>query len=288
MSRVRLGVVGAGRMGRPMVGRLVEAGHEVRVLGRSPEARAALAKDGAQVVADVADVGDGADAVLVCVYSDEQVREVCLDSALLDVMPSGSVVVSHTTGSPHTVEAIADRAASRGIDVIDSPFSGGPHDVAAGQVTLFVGGAENSVARIRPMLGSYGDPVLHVGPLGAGQRVKLINNALFAAQIGLLSDAVRLGLQLGVAERVLLKALPHGSAASRAVTFAAAKDSVARMIEAVGAFVGKDVEVVRKVAAELGGDLGALEQAIDLMAGAARVCGSISEHEEKGHSDGTG
>jgi 3-hydroxyisobutyrate dehydrogenase-like beta-hydroxyacid dehydrogenase len=80
-----------------------------------------------------------------------------------------------------------------------------------------VGGAEADVERVRPVLGAYGDPVLYVGPLGAGQGVKLVNNALFAANIGLLADAVRLGERLGVDEAVLLTALPHGSAASRAL-----------------------------------------------------------------------
>jgi 3-hydroxyisobutyrate dehydrogenase-like beta-hydroxyacid dehydrogenase len=260
---MRLGFVGTGRMGRPMLRRLIEAGYDVRALGRSAEKRMLLADDGARIVTDVADVGAGADAVLVCVYTDEQVQEVCLSSELLAGMPGGSIVVVHTTGSPHTAEAIAARAALHGIAVIDAPVSGGPHDVAAGRLTLFVGGADDTVERIRPVLGSYGDPVLHVGPVGAGQRVKLVNNALFAAQIGLLADSVRLGTQLGVDEPVLLDALSHGSAASRALAGAVAPRSVAMFTEAVGDFLSKDVDVVRKVAARLGADLGALGEVIN-------------------------
>lgn len=259
---MRLGFIGTGRMGRPMVTRLLSAGHDVQALGRSEAKRAALTADGARAVVEIAAVADGADAVLVCVYNDEQVRQVCLGSELLAVLPGGSAVVVHTTGSPRTVEEIAARGASRGIDVIDSPVSGGPHDIAAGRITLFVGGADSAVARMRPVLGSYGDPVLHAGPLGAGQRVKLINNALFAAHIGLLTDAVRLAEQLGVGEEVLLDALPHGSAASRALTGVAARHSVAAFTEAVADFLGKDVAVARKIAAELGGDLGAIDTAI--------------------------
>jgi 3-hydroxyisobutyrate dehydrogenase-like beta-hydroxyacid dehydrogenase len=259
---MRLGFIGTGRMGRPMVARLSSAGHDVQALGRSEVKRAALADEGARAVGDVAAVADGAEAVVVCVFDDEQVREVCLDSELLAVLPPGSAVVVHTTGSPRTVEEIAARGASRGIDVIDSPVSGGPHDIAAGRITLFVGGADHAVARIRPVLGTYGEPVLHVGPLGTGQRVKLINNALFAANIGLLREAARLADQLGVAEEVLLDALPHGSAASRALTGVASRRSVAAFTEAVADFLGKDVAVARKVAAELGGDLGVLDAAI--------------------------
>ena len=264
---MRLGFIGAGRMGHPMVRRLVGAGHEVRVLVRSPDKRAALAGDGAQVVTGAADAGRGADAVLVCVYTDEQVYQVCLGSELLDAMPAGSVLVVHTTGSPRTAEAIAARAAAHAIAVIDSPVSGGPHDIAAGRVTLLVGGADDAVAKIRPVLRSYGDPILHVGPVGAGQRVKLVNNALFAAQIGLLADAVRLGAQLGLDEAVLLGALPHGSAASRALAGAVGRGSVAAFTEAVRDFLAKDIDVARKIAADLGGDLGALDDAISVVVG---------------------
>jgi 3-hydroxyisobutyrate dehydrogenase-like beta-hydroxyacid dehydrogenase len=288
---MRIGFIGAGRMGRPMVRRLIDAGCDVRVLGRSTETRRVLEAEGVPVVTDVSDLAHGADAVLVCVYNDEQVRQVCLDGDLLHRMSSGSTLVVHTTGSPRTVEAIAARAASRGVDVVDSPVSGGPHDVAVGRVTLFVGGADDTVARMRPVLCTYGDPVLHVGPLGAGQLVKLINNALFASQIGLLSEAIRLGSQLGVAEQVLLNALPHGSAASRAVTFAVTRGSVATVAKALGDFVGKDVDVVRKVASELGADLGALNSGLDAMADAIalanRSLNGRSKTQEGRTTDGT-
>lgn len=256
---MRIGFVGTGRIGRPMVGRLLAAGHEVRALGRSPEKRAALAADGAHPVDSVDAVAAEADAVLVCVYSDEQVRDVCLDIDL----PADAVLVVHTTGSPRTLEEIA----ARGVEVIDAPVSGGPHDVAAGRITLLVGGAGDTVARMRPVFAAYGDPILHLGPLGAGQRVKLVNNALFAAHIGLLAEAVRLAGQLGVAEEALLGALPHGSAASRALAGVAARGSVAAFTAAVAEFLVKDVAVARKVAAELGGDLGAIDTAINSLPG---------------------
>jgi 2-hydroxy-3-oxopropionate reductase len=260
---VKVGFIGAGRMGRPMVARLVEAGHDVRVLCRSAEKRAAIAQLGAKPDADTAEVSAQADAVVVCVFTDEQVQQVCLDGNLLTTMASGSAVVVHTTGSPRTVEAIAAHAASHGVDVVDAPVSGGPHSAAAGALTLFVGGADNAVARLRPVLSCYGDPVLHVGPLGAGQKVKLINNALFAAQIGLLSGAVELGARLGIPESTLLAALPRGSAASRVLGIVAAGGSVTSFIETAIEFVAKDVAVARSIAAELGGDLGVLDGVID-------------------------
>lgn len=255
----RVGFVGTGRMGAPMVRRLVDAGHEVRALGRTPEKRQAVRNLGASAVLEPAAVADGAGAVIVCVFTDEQVRQVCLESDLVAAMPPGAVLVIHTTGSPHTAQAITDL----GVDVVDAPVSGGPHDVAAGRVTLFVGGEDDPVTRVRPLLSTYGDPVLHVGRTGAGQLVKLINNALFAAQIGLVSEGVRLGGLLGISEPALLEALTHGSADSRALGNIARAGSAAAFIDTVGDFIGKDVAVVRETIAELGGDLGALADVVD-------------------------
>ena len=257
---MRVGFVGAGRMGAPMVRRLAEAGHEVRALGRTEDKRRAIAELGATPVAGIAAVTDGAEAVVICLFTDEQVRAVA-DTALLAAIPSGAVLIVHTTGSPRTVEHLRDLAPH--IGVVDAPVSGGPHDIAAGQVTLFVGGPDDAVQRAQPVLSAYGSPVLHVGPLGAGQKVKLINNTLFAAQIGLLAEAAQLAGSLGVDEAALLAALPHGSGASRALDNVARAGSTAAFVSAVGEFIGKDVAVIRQTVAELGTDLGALDAVVD-------------------------
>jgi 3-hydroxyisobutyrate dehydrogenase-like beta-hydroxyacid dehydrogenase len=260
---MRVGVIGAGRMGAPMVSRLVAAGHRVTALGRTPEKCDVVTELGATAASDQATVVDGADVVIVCVFTDEQVREICVEADLTAAMRPESVLVVHTTGSPHTAEQVASLGASRHVDVIDAPVSGGPHDIAAAQLTVFAGGADQAVAHARPALESYADPVLHVGPLGAGQRVKLINNTLFAAQIGLVAEGVRLGSRLGIDEPTLLKALVNGSAGSRALSGIAATGSADAFITRVGEFIGKDVAVVRSTAADLDTDLGLLDTVVD-------------------------
>ncbi|MDZ4269086.1 MAG: NAD(P)-dependent oxidoreductase [Mycobacterium sp.] len=258
---MKIGFVGAGRMGAPMVRRLVDAGHEVRVLGRTDEKRAAVADLGAQPVATTEEVCGDADAVVICVFTDDQVKQLCLDSDLVERMRPGAVLVLHTTGSPRTAQSIAARFDH--VDVVDAPVSGGPHDIAAGSVTLFVGGSDDAVARVRPVLEAYGDPILHAGPTGAGQLVKLVNNTLFAAQIGLVAEGVRLGSRLGVEEGPLLTALTHGSAQSRVLSMIASAGSADAFISAVGEFISKDVAVVRNTVGELGGDLGDLEPLVN-------------------------
>ncbi|WP_322857129.1 NAD(P)-dependent oxidoreductase [Mycobacterium shigaense] len=262
---MRVGFIGAGRMGRPMVARLVAGGHDVTALGRTVGQRRDLERLGVHAVGELADAVARADVVTLCVFTDEQVREICLESALLTVMPAGSTLVVHTTTTPTTIEAISARAGR--VAVIDAPVSGGPHDVARGTLTLFVGGSGDAVGRLLPLLSCYADPILQVGPSGAGQKVKLVNNALFAGQLGLLAESVRLGEQLGVPQETVLAALAHGSATSRALDIVAARGSVASFIEVAGEFVGKDVAVVREITEKLGGDLGVLGDVIEVVGG---------------------
>ena len=92
--------------------------------------------------------------------------------------------------------------------MLDAAVSGGPHNIAAGDLTLFVGGPAEAVDAVSPLLGVYADPIIHAGAPGAGQCVKLVNNALFTAQIGAVRAAVELGAALGVQEQALLSALP--------------------------------------------------------------------------------
>ncbi len=257
----RVGFVGTGRIGAPMVRRLVASGHTVRALGRNAEKRSAVSELGAQPVAGLREIADGADVVAVCVFTDDQVREVCLDGGLLDAMSPGAVLIVHTTGSPRTAEALAAHAPR--VQVIDAPVSGGPDDIAAGHITLFVGGGESALERARPVLASYADPILHVGGLGTGQWVKLINNTLFAAQLGMLREAVSFGGRVGVDEPELLGAISHGSAASRVADIVGARGSVQAFIDSVGEFINKDVAVVRAIAAENGNGLGLLEGLLD-------------------------
>jgi 3-hydroxyisobutyrate dehydrogenase-like beta-hydroxyacid dehydrogenase len=225
-----------------------------------------VATAGATPVDDVAAVAEGAQVVLLCPYSDVQVREVALDGDLIDLMPAGAALVVHTTGSPLTIAAIAERARPRGVEVVDAPISGGPHDIEAGAVTLFTGATEAGLTLARPVLSAYGDPILHLGPPGAGQQVKLINNAVFAANIGIVAEAVRVAVELGLDEQAVLTGITHGSGSSRALAGAASAGSVAGFGAAVGEFVGKDVAVVKDVVAQLGLDLGVLDDAHRVLA----------------------
>jgi 3-hydroxyisobutyrate dehydrogenase len=254
---MKIGLIGAGRMGRPMAARLASAGHDVTVLARRPQAVGAAEADGLAWADTVAGAVRDADLVFTVVLTDEQVRSVCLDpGGAVTAMRPGAVIVQHTTCDPATPELIARRAADRGIEVLDAALSGGPHDIAAGTLTLWVGGDEALLARLRPVLAAYASPIMPVGPLGNGQRVKLVNNALFVAQVGLAIDAVRLAGSLGIQEQAILAALPHGSGASRALGVVARGGSVDAVADRLADLMLKDVTTVREVAQRAGADLG--------------------------------
>ncbi len=253
---MKIGFIGPGRMGRPMVGRLMAAGHDVTVLVRRPQARAAAEADGLTWAGTVAATVHDADAVFVVVLTDEQVRSVCLgpDGAIAAMKP-GATLIQHTTSDPATAELLTGAGAERGIRVLDAALSGGPHDIAAGSLTLWVGGAEAVLDEMRPVLDSYASPVMFVGPAGHGQRVKLVNNALFVAQVGLAIDAVRLAGSLGIEEKAILVAVQHGSGASRALSIVARGGSVDAVAERLADLMLKDVTAVREVAQRAGADL---------------------------------
>ncbi len=256
---MRVGLIGAGRMGWPMVLRLRDTGHELTVLCRSGQGRARAEAAGTRAATSIAETCVDAELVIVCVFSDEQVAQVCLDEGgVVESAERGATVVIHTTGSPMTAEAVAEGGRTKEISVLDAPVSGGPNNIEAGAITLFVGGPGPVLDAARPALAAYGSPIIHVGPLGFGQRVKLVNNALFAANLGMTADAMRLGGELGVSNEVLVAALTAGSSGRPAIGIVGASGSVERLAATVGEFVGKDVRVVRAIAKRLGADLGVM------------------------------
>jgi len=257
-ERVRVGIIGVGQMGRPLVERLLGAGHPVAALVRRAELHAELAAAGVDMVDAIDALAHGRDLVILFVFTDEQVRTIALDDGLVDAMEPGSILVVHTTGSPRTVEAIAARAKARGVAVVDAPVSGGPGKIAMGTITLLVGGEAADVERCRPVFACYANPVLHVGALGMGQRVKLINNLMFGAHIQLAIEAARLGRTFGIDAGELARTLGHCSGDSAALALVAMLGSPEGLMAAAGRFVRKDVLVAAQLAEALGADLGLL------------------------------
>jgi 3-hydroxyisobutyrate dehydrogenase len=272
---MKIGFIGAGRMGRPMVHRLVAAGHDIAVLVRTPDAHFGSPAERLSCAETVAATVRDAEVVFSVVLTDEQVRAVFLgpDGALGSMRP-GSTLVQHTTSNPTTALMLAEAGVAKRIRVLDAAISGGPHDIAEGNLTLWVGGDEGVLEEIRPLLETYASPIMYVGTLGNGQRVKLVNNALFVAQVGLAIDAVRLAGSLGIDEESILAALPHGSGASRGLSVVASGGSVEAVADRLSDLMGKDIAAVREVAGTTGVSLGIIGTVLSSDVVAEKVLGS--------------
>ena len=252
-----VGMVGIGNIGMAVARRIRAAGYPVNAFARRPEVIAEALSFGAQQSATPAEVAASSDVVIVNVFSDDQVREVALgpDGLMAHLRP-GSVLVNHTTGRPATAVQLAEDAREHGFAVLDCAMSGGPLDIAAGQLTLLVGGDPDVLEQVRPVLASYSSPILHVGGPGDGQKVKLLNNTLFGAQVALVVQIEKCAQQLGMDPALVFPAIRECSGDSYALGVALDMGSAAQLLEVAKRYIQKDVAVCAEIAAELGADLG--------------------------------
>jgi 3-hydroxyisobutyrate dehydrogenase-like beta-hydroxyacid dehydrogenase len=253
-----VGFLGAGQLGEPMIGRLLDAGHDVVVYARREEVRRRLEAKGAAMADSVADLARGSDVLISCLFSDAQLRETGLGAGgfIANAKP-GAVFVSHATGTLSTLETL--RASSPSAPVIlDAPVSGTVESIDAGTLTVLIGGPSDAVATVTPILAAYADPMVATGALGSALALKLINNLLFAANAQLLAAATQLGEQLGVEPSVLLSTLQVCSARSHAADQAHRIGGMDRFAELAGPFLRKDIAACREAALEAGVELGLL------------------------------
>lgn len=255
-------MVGPGNMGMPVARRILAAGYPVHVYARRPEVRAEAARLGAAAAPSLVEVAAACDVVLINVFSDDQVRDVALgpDGLAAHVRP-GTVLVNHTTGRPSTVQAVDAAARQHGAATLDCAMSGGPADIDAGQLTLLVGGEQAVLDQVRPVLATYGSPIIHVGALGDAQKVKLLNNALFGAQVALVRWIEQVAVDLGMDPLLVLPAISACSGSSYALRAAIAAGSADRLVAGAQSYIRKDVAVCAEVASELGADLGVVLRA---------------------------
>jgi 3-hydroxyisobutyrate dehydrogenase len=200
---MRVGLVGLGRMGAAMAGRLVEMGAEVAGFDLDP------ARGGLPRLADVA-----APVVILSLPEEKAVGAVL--AALLPALPQGAVIADTSTLSPLAARDFAARAAAAGIAYLDAPVSGGPAGAAAGMLTVMAGGEAAALDRARPALDRIAARIVHVGAAGAGQVAKLVNNLLVATHLVAAGEALRLGRLAGVEPEALLPVINAASGRSAA------------------------------------------------------------------------
>ena len=211
----RVGFIGLGSQGGPMARRIAESGIPTTLWARRPEVLDAFRDTPAGTAASPAELAATSDLVCVCVVDDAGVDQVVGGpDGLLAHMAAGSVLAIHSTVHPDTVVRLAGLAAERGVALLDAPVSGGGPAAEQGTLLVMLGGDAEVVERCRPVFESYGSPVVHLGPVGAGQRAKLINNLLFTANMGVAESAFALARDLDVDLAQLSVVLAHGSGGS--------------------------------------------------------------------------
>lgn len=215
VEQAQIGFVGLGIMGASMARNLVEAGHEVTVWNRSPGPADELAERGASVAASPAALAEGSDIVMVCVSDTPDVEAVVFgDAGIVEGLRAGALVIDHSTISPVATQDFAARVRAAGGHWLDAPISGGSEGAAQGTLSIMVGGDADQLARALPYLEVVGSTITHVGPQGAGQLVKAVNQILVVVtQLGV-SEALLLAEAGGLDLRSTLDAVSGGAAGS--------------------------------------------------------------------------
>ena len=183
MAMKKYGFIGLGDQGGPIARRMIDANLPTLLWARRSESLAPFADTPAQVTKTIRELAEQVDYVGICVVDDAGVQQIC--DQLIPHMRAGGLIVIHSTVHPSLCKSLADRALANGLMLIDAPVSGGGMSAAAGSLTIMAGGNTEAFAAARPVLETFGKLIVHLGDVGSGQRAKLINNAMLAANIAI-------------------------------------------------------------------------------------------------------
>ncbi len=216
----RIGFIGLGIMGVPMVANLLRAGYVTTVWNRSQAGIDACATLGAAAARSPRAVAEASDVLITIVTDSADVQSVLVEreDAAIGGLAAGSVVIDMSTISPSVTRLLAAQLADRGVAMLDAPVSGGDTGAKAGTLSIMVGGDAAVLERCRPVLESMGSTITHCGPTGAGQTVKLCNQVAIAGALLGVCEALSLADKSGVDPERMLDAISAGAAGSWQLT----------------------------------------------------------------------
>ncbi|MBO6669345.1 NAD(P)-dependent oxidoreductase [Parvibaculum sp.] len=214
MSKVAF--IGLGVMGFPMAGHLKKAGHEVTVYNRTgAKAEAWVKSHGGAAAATPREAAAGAEFVFACVGNDDDLREVTMGGhGAFHGMREGAIFVDHTTASAAVARELHADAKARGIAFIDAPISGGQAGAENGVLTVMAGGEENAFARAKPVIDAYARMAKLIGPSGAGQLTKMVNQICIAGLVEGLAEGLHFAKQAGLDAEAVIETISKGAAQS--------------------------------------------------------------------------
>jgi 3-hydroxyisobutyrate dehydrogenase len=208
--------LGLGVMGYPMAGHLAAKGHAVTVYNRTQaKADKWVAQHGGRSAATPAQAAAGQEIVFACVGNDDDLRSVVLGpEGAFAGMQAGGRFVDHTTASADVARELDGVARGEGIAFLDAPVSGGQAGAVNGQLTVMVGGDETPFAAVKPVIDSYAKACILMGPVGAGQLTKMVNQICIAGLVQGLSEAVNFGIKAGLDMEKVIAVISKGAAQS--------------------------------------------------------------------------
>lgn len=251
---MKTGVIGLGAMGRPMALNLLKKGHELGVYARRPEAAAPLIAAGAKTYATPADLAAACDVVVIIVTATRDVQEVLFGTTgVVMGARAGSLVIIMSTISPAETRRMAESLASRGIDMLDAPVTGGPMAAEAGTLTIMVGGKPDVLERVRPTLSCFGTNIIYVGGHGAGEMTKACNQLALLITAEGVAEALALAGRAGLDPKIVRQVLLSGIAGSRVLDFFGARMVERRYEDGIETrLYHKDLGIVLDAAREAG------------------------------------
>ena len=246
--------IGLGTMGAAMAMNILKAGHSLTVYNRNRDRELPLEKEGAKRAATPREAAADADVVVICVSDTPDVEAIVLgENGVIHGAKAGTVVVDCSTISPAATRKMGQALAQKGIKMIDAPVSGGSEGAINATLAIMIGGETQDVEKAMPVLEAMGKTITHVGPLGAGQITKAINQTILCGYYFSLGEGMALGIKAGLDMKKVVQAISGGACNSWVLTYRS--ENMIKNEYPLGFRVSlhnKDVRIALETARELG------------------------------------
>ncbi len=215
---MRIGFIGIGAMGKPMALNLLKAGHELYVFDVVAAAVADMVAQGGQACTSPKELAQKTEAVITMLPNAKIVESTLTgENGLLAGSRPGQVFIDMSSVSAGSTKLMAKLAGEKGVGYVDAPVSGGVAGATAGTLTIMVGGSVDDVAKVQPILQAMGKNIHHVGEVGAGDSIKVVNNLLLGINMAAVAEALVLGVKSGLSPQVMLDIIKGSSGRSYAL-----------------------------------------------------------------------
>ena len=217
---MKVAFIGMGTMGAAMAVNILKAGHEVTVHNRTREREEPVAEAGARRSATPKEAAAGAEVIVICVSDTPDVEAVVLgEQGVIQGAAAGAVVVDMSTISPSATRRMSAELGKKGVGMLDAPVSGGSEGAQKGTLSIMIGGEAADLEKAMPVLTAMGKNITHVGPSGAGQVTKAINQILIAGTYLSVAEGLSLGIKAGLDMQKVVQAMTGGAADSWVLSY---------------------------------------------------------------------